>query len=171
MKQFDKLAAFLVNNDGVEEFGIADVELPDLEYMNDKMTGAGIGGEVEMPTVGHYQSMVTKTTWRVITKDSIDLSAPKAHNLEFVGSQQVFDSGTGEILQQSVKINTRLIPKKFGFGKLDTSTKTGTSNEFETIYLKLTIDDVEIIEIDKFNYIAKINGVDYMAPVRTALGK
>lgn len=171
MPQFDKLATFLVNKDGKEEVGIADVDLPDLEYMSDKMSGAGISGEVEMPTIGHYSSMTTKLSWRVITNSSIDLSSPRAHDLEFIGAQQEYDATAGEIKVKSVKINTRLIPKKMGLGKLEVSNKTGTSNEFETLYLKVTIDDKEVLEIDKFNRISKVGGVDYMQAIRTALGQ
>ena len=36
--------------------------------------------------------------------------------------------------------------------------------------MKLSIDGSEILEIDKYNYIHKILGVDYMAEVRRNLG-
>ena len=37
--------------------------------------------------------------------------------------------------------------------------------------LKLEIDGAEKIELDKFNYIYRVEGVDYLAGVRSALGK
>ena len=37
-------------------------------------------------------------------------------------------------------------------------------------FVTLTIDGKEVLEIDKYNYICKINGKDYLKDVRTALG-
>lgn len=168
--QYDKLAAFAVWKGGERKIGVADVTLPDIEYMTESIKGAGIAGEVDMPTAGHTSSMTTSLNWRTINGDNIDLIAPKAHDLEFRGAQQVFEAGSGEFLVQEVKINIRGLPKKGGIGKMDTSAKTDSSNELETIYLKVTIDGVVKIEIDKFNYKHVINGTDYMLPFRAALG-
>ena len=56
-------------------------------------------------------------------------------------------------------------------GKLAVGEMTDTKTEFEVLYLKLTIDDKERIELDKFNYIYRVEGTDYLAGVRSALGK
>lgn len=168
-KQYDKMAAFAVFEGSEQKIGIADVELPDLEYMNDKISGAGIAGEVEMPTVGHMASMKTKLKWRTITSDVVSLSTPEAHDLTLKGAQQVFDAGLGKILIQQVEINLRIMPRKTGLGKMDMNSKTDSDNEFETIYLKLSIDGKKMIEIDKFNYICYMYGKDYLDDIRNAL--
>ena len=36
--------------------------------------------------------------------------------------------------------------------------------------LRVDIDGATMVEIDKLNYICKINGIDYLAQVRAALG-
>ena len=64
----------------------------------------------------------------------------------------------------------RGVPKKTELGKFDVGTTTGTANTIETAYLKVTIDGETVLELDKFNYIGNIGGVDYMADVREALG-
>ena len=64
----------------------------------------------------------------------------------------------------------RGVPKKTELGKFDVGTTTGTANTIETAYLKVTIDGETVLELDKFNYICNIGGVDYMADVREALG-
>ena len=64
----------------------------------------------------------------------------------------------------------RGVPKKTELGKLDVGATTGTANTIETAYLKVTIDGETVLELDKFNYICNIGGVDYMADVREALG-
>lgn len=44
------------------------------------------------------------------------------------------------------------------------------SNEFEVTYIKISLDGNEILEIDKYNYICKINGKDYLKDIRQVLG-
>jgi P2 family phage contractile tail tube protein len=169
-KQFDKMTTFNVSKDGNIEMGIADVELPDIEYMQEKISGAGIAGEVELPTLGHLLSMVTKIKWRTVTKDSIVLAAPTTHDLEMRGVQQYYEGGGGNLGVQPVVINLRCLPKKTGLGKMGVGIKTDTENNFETVYLKLQIDGKKVIEIDKFNYICYISGTDWLADVKSALG-
>lgn len=49
-------------------------------------------------------------------------------------------------------------------------TTTGTANTLETSYIKVTIDGKPMVEIDKYNYVCVINGVDYLKGSREALG-
>lgn len=42
--------------------------------------------------------------------------------------------------------------------------------DFEANYLKIEVDGEEIIEIDKFNYIYRVDGTDLLAQVRETLG-
>lgn len=53
-------------------------------------------------------------------------------------------------------------------GKLAVSASTETKSEFELSYIKIEINDKEHLEIDKFNFICKIDGIDYLAQVRGA---
>ncbi len=169
-KQFDKMTTFSVFDTGEVEVGMADVELPDLEFMQEKISGAGIAGEVELPTLGHLLSMTTKIKWRTVTKESVVLVAPTTHDLEMRGAQQYYEGGGGNLGVQQIVINIRCLPKKMGLGKMGVGIKTDTENNFETVYLKLQIDGKKVIEIDKFNYICYISGTDWLADVRSALG-
>ena len=84
--------------------------------------------------------------------------------------QQIYDSASGKYKVGNVKCVVRGVPKKTELGKFDVGTTTGTANTIETAYLKVTIDGETVLELDKFNYICNIGGVDYMADVREALG-
>ena len=46
-----------------------------------------------------------------------------------------------------------------------------TQIEFEVPYMKIELDGKERVELDKYNYIYKVDGVDQLADVRAALGK
>ena len=70
----------------------------------------------------------------------------------------------------SVKVVVRGVPKSTELGKLEVGATTDTKNTIEVNYIKITVDQDTILEIDKYNYICNINGTDYLAAVREALG-
>ncbi|MBF1685406.1 MAG: phage major tail tube protein, partial [Selenomonas sp.] len=69
-----------------------------------------------------------------------------------------------------VKVNIRGLPKKGSLGSLKPAEHTDSKTTLEVTYLKVTIDGVRKVEIDKLNYIHFIDGVDYLKDVRRALG-
>lgn len=150
--------------------GVATVDLPDLEAMSDTISGAGIAGEVESPTLGHFASMTLTINWRTITGDAAILAAQRAHPLEFRSSQQIHDAGTGAVLTQPVRIVTRCTPKNFSLGSLEAGAGTDSSSEFEVSFMKIYIDNRPTIEVDKYNFRFVVNGEDFLASVRADLG-
>lgn len=166
----EKLINFMAYNEGQNLIGVVDVELPALESMTETVSGAGIAGEVDSPTLGHYGSMTCRINFRTVTKDAASLAAQRSHQLEFRGSQQVFDAGTGRYSTQSLRCVVKAVPKNVELGNLTAGAPTETGNEFEVNYIKLWVGGEELVEIDKFNFIARINGEDYLASVRADLG-
>ncbi|BFD47787.1 MAG: phage major tail tube protein [Wolbachia endosymbiont of Sergentomyia squamirostris] len=71
---------------------------------------------------------------------------------------------------ESVVINLRGLFKELDFGSWKPAEKATLKCTVAANYYKLTIDGKELIEIDAENMIRKIDGVDQMASMRTALG-
>lgn len=155
---------------GAELLGLADVELPTLEAMSESIMGAGIAGEVESPTLGHYGPMTMTLKWRTTERGALALLAPKAHPLEIRGSIQRWNAGTGEQETIPLKVVTRAVPKSAPLGTLAPGAAQEPSAEFSVRYLKIFLGGRTYAEIDPFNYIAIIGGVDYLASVRADLG-
>jgi hypothetical protein len=150
--------------------GTVDVELPELEAITEEIKGAGIAGTADMPIQGHYGALTLKLNWRTTTDAQLAMTAPKAHKIELRGSVQTYDSTNGTYATTPLKIVTKAIPKKTPLGKLASGEKMDAGNEFEVIYLKILLADKEWIELDKFNFIFKVDGKDYLESVRTDLG-
>ncbi len=150
--------------------GVAEVELPNFEAMSETISGAGLAGEIDMPTLGHFGSMTVSLSWRTMNANITKLLAPKAHQLDFRASVQNYDKNTGTITSVSVKHTVTVVPKSTGFGNLNVGTGSDSSSEFELVYIKTLIDGVEAVEYDKFNYIFRVHGVDHLASVRRDLG-
>lgn len=166
----EKLINFRVYEDGIDYLGVADVELPSIEPMTDAVKGAGIAGEVDAPVIGQFGSMTLKLNWRTVTRHLVSLAQQKAHSLDLRGAIQTFDSGAGEYVKTPLKVNVRAIPKKTDLGKLAAASGQDAANEFEVIYIKVTLSGEVLLEIDKYNYVCVISGTDYLAEVRSALG-
>lgn len=166
----ERLINFRVYNDSNDLLGIATVDLPEIEAMSDTVSGAGIAGEVESPVLGHYSSMTTTFTWRTIEKAAMKLSVQKAHAVEVRGSQQVYDAANGEYKTVAVRASMRIAPKTVTLGSFEPGSTTDTEQEFEVLYLKMYVDGKDVLEIDKFNYIAKFGDTDILSSVRADLG-
>jgi uncharacterized protein len=166
----ERLINYRAYLDGNSLVGVANVELPDIEAMTDTVSGAGIAGEIDSPTLGHFASMTLTCTWRTITTDAAKLAAQKSHALEFRGSQQIYDAANGEYLTQPVRVAVRAIPKRTGLGSLEVGSATDSESEFEVTYMKVWVGGQERIEIDKYNFKYVVDGRDFLATVREDLG-
>lgn len=93
----EKLINFRVYQDGDDLIGISDVTLPKLEAVTETVKGAGIAGEIDSPTLGHFGSMEVELNWRTLLKSNIVLAKPTGVNLELRGAVQLNDSATGNL--------------------------------------------------------------------------
>ena len=155
---------------GTELLGLVDVELPTLEAMTETISGAGIAGEIESPTLGHYGPMSMTLKWRTTERGALRLLAPKAHAIELRGAIQRWNAALGEQEVMPLKIVTRCVPKSTPLGTLAPGSAQEPSAEFSVRYLKIFLAGRTYAEVDPLNYICVIDGTDYLADVRSALG-
>ena len=167
----EKLINFRCYGEGGRELlGLVDAELPTLEAMSETISGAGIAGELDSPTLGHYAPMSLTLKWRVTEPGALRLAAPKAHAIELRGAIQRWDASLGESSVRKLKVVVRAIPKSAPLGTLSAGGAQEPSAEFSVRYLKVFIDGRAYLEIDPVNSICVIDGVDYLADVNAALG-
>ncbi|WP_268570111.1 phage major tail tube protein [Paenibacillus larvae] len=171
MKQVkDKIVGYTVYRNGSQFLGVATVELPSLEYLSDSVKGAGIAGEVESPVLGQFGSMTCSLSWSTMDPAAIELLAPEAHALDFRASQQSYNTATGVYATEGAKISVRAIPKSVELGSFEVGAAMDGKTEFEVIYLKVSVGEKVLLELDKFNFIFVVNGKDHLADVREHLG-
>lgn len=113
----ENLINFRVYEDGGAFLGISDVTLPKLSAMTQTIKGAGLAGELEAPTRGHYGSCEAELNWRTIEKDLLHLAANKALSLDLRGAGQGYDSESGEYTTRKIKVLLRGRPKEADLGK------------------------------------------------------
>ncbi|TCZ73055.1 phage tail protein [Paenibacillus albiflavus] len=147
----------------------SDLQLPSIEKLTDTIKGAGIMGEIDMPTFGQLGSMTLTVNNRADNPQYSMLSRPGEIKFEIAWVVDVFNSNDVKVGLQQNKVFITAVSKKYDMGKLEVNSGADGSSEFEVYYLRKIVDGKEVLLIDKFNYKYVVNGVDYMDALRTAL--
>ncbi len=166
----EKSNNFRVYLDGSTLLGIAEGNFPSGELMTSEVKGAGIAGVMDSPTLGHMSSITCNFNWRNVTESFVQLIEPGAHSLDLYAEHQDFDAGRGEYKTRSIHVFMKAITKQYEIGKLVVGESSETQTTHEVYYLKLYIDGKEKLEVDKYNFVYKINGFDYLQNTRKNLG-
>ena len=163
----------VVNNFNVYKQGHAligisgEVTLPDFENVTATVSGAGILGEFEENVIGMFNSMEQEIPFRLLDDDIFSFMDPtEIVDLTLRASQQITNKGTGEIDYRGMRVVVRGKQKKFVAGKVKQGEQMDASVTLEVIYLLIEIDGVKKIELDKLNFVYKVNGKDILAKVR-----
>ena len=150
--------------------GVAEVTLPDLEFMNAEISGAGVAGKFNAPVIGFVDSAEIELSWRTIVKDLSIFTTPGAIDLTLYSAMESYNHSTGKLGAEQVKITTRVFNKKIGLGSLKPAEQTETKTTLEVLTLKVEVGGKVIIDFDKINYKYIVNGTDYLQGTRSALG-
>ena len=171
MKIENGITNFAVYEDATEYHGMAEVTLPEISTITEELKGAGINGTLNSPYAGHIEAMSLSLNFRTVTKEVLKLAEPRNHQIDLRASQQQFDAVAGMFKQTAIKHVLIVMPTKFNPGKLAIAASAESTAEFSVSYFATFIDGVKVLEIDILNFIYFINGVDYLADVKKALGK
>ena len=97
--------------------------------------------------------------------------AGNRHNIDLRAAQQIEDTVAGEVKVQNIKHILVVIPKTDTGGSIAPAAPTNGSGEYAVRYWATYIDGVRTREVDPLNFICYVDGTDYLADVRKALGK
>ncbi|MHB0998213.1 MAG: phage major tail tube protein [Armatimonadota bacterium] len=150
--------------------GTGEVTLPALSAITSEVSGAGIGGTVEMPVLGKFESMTVGINFRTVETAAADLMKPIAQDLVIRASQQVYDGVGGSISTEGLVVYCKCINKNHELGSFNPGNPVDGSIEMEVLRIRIVKAGEELVEIDKLNGIYKVRGVDYSAGIRADLG-
>ena len=172
MSKVDELVInYAIYEDATEYQGTTEVTLPDLEYMTEELSGAGIAGNIEEIIIGHLNAMTTTFNFRTVTAAAVKLMEPRVHRIDLRVAQQRMNLRTSANEITGVKHIMKVKPKKTALGKVAAASTADVSGEYAVSYYAMYMDGSKVTEIDPLNFICIINGTDYLKDVRKALGK
>ena len=105
-----------------------------------------------------------------VTDQSVKLSEPRRHTIDLRVAQQDEDVVAGKVVVRAVKHILVVIPKSDKGGSVAPAAPSNGSGEYAVRYWATYIDGKKVREVDQLNFICYVNGTDYLADVRKALG-
>jgi P2 family phage contractile tail tube protein len=165
------LVNFEVYEGGKNFMGIAECTLPNIQFVTQNIHGAGIGGNLDAVANGMVNAMNFTMKFRSSTVAAVDLFAPQKHEITLMVAEQSWDTNMIDKVTASDKYVLVIVPKNYNPGNVVPATTPDSQNEFSVYYYAGYRDGKQLFEIDPANMICKINGQDYLAPVRKAVGK
>lgn len=161
---------YALYENNTEYVGITQADLPSLEFITSTITGAGIAGEIEAILVGQMKAMSITLKHTILTSNAIKLSTPEIHTWELREAQQSVEN-SGKLKLTGVKHIFKAFPKSMAGGSLKPQSTSDPETVASVLYWAEYRDGQKVMELDPLNNICFVNGTDYLAPLRTALGK
>ena len=158
------LQGFSLYIDALKEVGTVDVELPNIQFMTDTISGSGIAGEIEVPVPGLTQSMTLKIKKRSVNQQFTTLLAPRNHLVTFRGNMNMSDPEhpVKKAKNRKIRVVANVTPKSMNLGKAEIAKSMDTEAEFEVFSIIVFVDEVPNLHIDKFNNKFLVDGVNYL---------
>lgn len=135
--------------------------LPELKWKTDTMTGAGIGGDIDVPLYGLAEAMSCQIDLRSVSAENAALvMTPGAHKIEARFNRSVMKSDGGV-----VKAGTKVFMTGFSAGLSAGSVQRGSAMEGNaslSVYRYRWVEDgQELFLVDQVSQKVKVKGRDY----------
>ncbi len=156
--------------DGTKMIGMAaSVTIPEVNMKTSTIEGFGIGGELDSPTIGQFESMEQEVQFNTLYSSATDMLSPLSTvNLTFRAAQQVYDK-TGGYGFKGLRVVEVGRVKKFNPGKIEKGETMEATVTLELTYILVEVDGTAVLEVDKLNGVYSVNGVDQLAEVRSLI--
>lgn len=163
-----KINAYNVYNKGKKLVGLSDeVTLPDFEALSETLSGPGFLGEIDEPLLGHFGASEIEVPFRTLNEDMFALlNQGSAVNLTLRMSTQAMHESTMATDFMPSRIVIKGKSKGFTPGKVKQGEGTGSNVKIEIVYILIEVNRKKKFELDKLNFVYKVNNVDLLAKVR-----
>ena len=163
---------YQIFNDADRLLGVSgEIELPSLEALTESLEVAGALGEIEVPATGQYKSIKLKIPFAILYDDMFEISdTTKAVKFTLRASEQFSNPETYDTDYYPVKVVVRGKPTTFNLGKFVKGKKGDPYVELEIYFIKIVIDGVTELELDKMGFKFILHGEDMLKKIRKQVG-
>ncbi|MFA9464044.1 MAG: phage major tail tube protein [Velocimicrobium sp.] len=161
---------FNVYNGNNRQTGVTGaVELPSFEYMTNTVSPAGVAGEYEAPTIGHFGSQKIKIPFAQIDEQEYFKLVKSEEDIILRASIQAKNVETSKVEKVPMNITVRGATTTFEPGSIEKGKAMSASVTKEIAYIKIIINNVVCLELDKFNSVYILDGEDVFKEVRAQI--
>lgn len=161
---------FMMYEKGGPLIGVAKITMPSIKYKNVPATGAGLMGDVTIPLAGMIEAMTANIEFTSVTDAVVTLATNQWHDVAVYVADQYFDSVQRTEEHEAVRFEMSIRPLEISHGTIATASAADASGTYSVCYYAVYKNDEKIVELDQFNQIHMVNGVDCAANVRRAIG-
>lgn len=165
----DKIVAYNIYTQGTKIGITGKVETPEFKMKTSAISGAGISGEVDSPTPGQWEATEHEIPLTLLGKDlALLLQQGMDVQLIYRGATQVALKSGGAAMKQLRIVEGGMV-KGFKGGSLEAGGQMEASVTIETVRYKMECAGEELIAIDKFNNVYRVNGKDMLADLNAMI--
>lgn len=151
--------------------GTVTVQMPAFENATNAFSGAGVGGEINVPAIGMMNALTATLSVPKISRNfSEQCRLAFTRTWDLRADVSVTNSANHQIEQISERWVLKGPVTKSDPGKIEQKATSDATFEMQIYYAINWLDGKQHIEWDPFNTIYKINGVDQLATTRRHLG-
>lgn len=154
---------------GTRLIGTANVELPEIKQLTVEVSQAGMGGPINQPIIGQTEAMQVTINGDVATREQLRQATPDRQMITVRGAVQVWNERTGRDEIQNLTVVMRGCNSSVKIGTAERGSKMSPGLTYELDYIKVILNNEDLIEHDKLANIYRVGGVDYSAAVRNAI--
>lgn len=144
--------------------------LPTVTALANELVAAGVGGKLNVPMPGLFESMEQGTPFTSLYS-SVGSFMKVGGNVDLTirGALQALDSSTSKMLYKGIVVTERGWMKEVELGKMKLGEGMDVNGKMEVTYLKIMVDGQELLFIDKLNGGYRVNGEDQMVDIDALL--
>lgn len=155
----------LANN--VECADYVSCTLPTIEHGTSEIKGAGVLGSYSMASAYNIGEMTASFTGRNFTKQISNFVVNGIVDIELRFGEGIYS--TEGIFDEGTKIFIRGQLAKYETGKIENNTPREQSFDINIIRYREVVGGNEILLIDKFASVYKVNGIDILSGIKSLL--
>jgi hypothetical protein len=163
-----KINSYNVYSQGTKLVGVSDeVTLPDFEALTETISGPGLLGEMDDPLLGHFGAAEIEIPFRTMNDEMFNLvQQSNSVDLTLRISTQAIEQATSALEFMPSRVVIRGRNKGFTGGSVKSGQGTGSSVKADITYILIEINGKSRFELDKLNFVYKVDGVDLLEEIR-----
>lgn len=164
-----KINLYNCYQDGKKMVGLTDeVTLPDFDALTETLSGAGILGEIDEPTLGHFGASEIEIPFLMIDNQMFEMmDMSSSVNLTLRISNQAIEQANFKTDFMPSRVVIKGKKKGFTMGSAKQGSAMKPSVKVEILYILIEVNGKKKFELDKINVVYKVNDKDLLQKARS----
>lgn len=161
---------YMMYEDGGALIGVGKITMPPIKYKTVPVTGAGLMGDATIPLAGMIEAMTANINFTSVTDAAVKLGTNEWHDVSVYVAEQYFDSVNRKEEIEQTRFELSIRPIETSHGTVATATAVDASGTYSVCRYTVYKAGQKVVDIDQFNQVHEVDGVDCAADVRKAIG-